>query len=91
MSAFLQGHGRELSRDSARRKAMQEKGNGVFSGMPDGSVSYNGKVEVAFPKSIRPRKDGVVVIGDKLRVWGRAMSGARPYEMLDVLICRQSM
>jgi hypothetical protein len=92
VSAFLQGHGRELSRDSAKRKAVQERGNGVFSGsMPDGNVTYNGKVEVAFPKSIRPRKDGVVVIGDKLRVWGRAMSGARPWEMLDVLICRQSM
>ena len=50
MAAFLQGHGRELSRDSARRKAMQEKGNGVFSGMPDGSVSYNWKVVVAFPE-----------------------------------------
>jgi hypothetical protein len=91
VTAFLQGHGRALSRDNARRKAVQERGNGVFNGMPDGNVSYNGKVEVAFPKSIRPRKDGVIVIGDKTRVFGRAMSGGRPYEMVDVLIMRQSM
>jgi hypothetical protein len=31
------------------------------------------------------------VIGDKIRVWGRAMSGARPFEMFDVMISRQSM
>ncbi len=54
----------------------------MFSGsMPDGNVTYNWMGDVAFPKSIRARKDGVVVIVDKLRVWGRAMSGARPWEM----------
>jgi hypothetical protein len=92
VNAFLAGHGRDLSRDSLKRKAVQERGNGVFSGsMPDGNVTYNGKTEVAFPKSIRPRKDGVIVIGDKMRVFARAMSGGRPFEMVDVLIMRQSM
>jgi len=33
----------------------------------------------------------VIVIGDKMRVFGRAMSGGRPFEMVDVLIMRQSM
>jgi hypothetical protein len=57
----------------------------------DGTVVYNAKKEIAFPKSLRPAKDGSYRLGDRMRVFGRAMSGARAYEMLDIQICRQSM
>ena len=92
VAAFLQGNSQRLSTDSARRKATFERGNGVFTdSQTDGTVKYNGKKEVAYPKALKPRKDGKKVIGDELRAFARALSGARPFEKFDVLIGRQSM
>jgi hypothetical protein len=91
VATWLQTNDRVGSSDSARRKAFHERGNGVFTNsQTDGTVTFNAKREVAFPKSIRPGKNGVR-LGDRMRVFARAMSGARPYEMVDIMICRQSM
>jgi hypothetical protein len=91
VTTWLQTNDRAGSSDSARRKAFHERGNGVFTNsQTDGTVTFNAKREVAFPKSIRPGKDGFR-LGDRMRVFARAMSGARPYEMVDIMICRQSM
>ena len=97
VNAFLQGNNGRLSSDSERRRAMYERSNGVFttSGNQQGgdptTFVYNGKKEVAFPKSLRPGRDGQYRLSDKMRVFARAMSGARPFEMFDVMISRQSM
>ena len=97
VNAFLQGNNSRLSSDSERRRAMYERSNGVFttSGNQQGgdptTFVYNGKKEVAFPKSLRPGRDGQYRLSDKMRVFARAMSGARPFEMFDVMISRQSM
>ena len=92
VGTFLQGHGASMTRDSKRRKIFNERSNGVFTNaQADGTVVYNGKREVAFPKSLRPGRDGRERIGDRVRVFARAVSGARPYEFMDVLIGRQSM
>jgi hypothetical protein len=92
VSAWLQSKDRPGTADSARRKAFQERGNGVFTNsQTDGTVTFNAKKEIAFPKSLRPAIDGNFRLGDRMRIFGRAMSGARPYEMVDIQICRQSM
>ena len=92
VSTFLTGHSQALTRDSAKRKAFYERGNGVFTNSPtDGNVTYNGKQNIAFPKSLKPARDGKRRIGDVMRVFARAVSGARPFEMFDILIGRQSM
>jgi hypothetical protein len=91
VTTWLQTNDRAGSADSARRKAFHERGNGVFTNsQTDGTVTFNAKREIAFPKSIRPGRDGYR-LGDRMRVFARAMSGARPYEMVDIMICRQSM
>jgi hypothetical protein len=92
VTAFLQGHHHELSRDGTRRKLAQERSNGVFTNsQTDGNVSYNGKKEVAFPKAVKPGRDGKTRIGDNMRKFGKAISGAGPFEFFDILIGRQSM
>ena len=92
VTAFLSGHSQAMARDSAKRKAFYERGNGVFANSPtDGNVTYNGKQNVAFPKSFKQARDGKRRIGDAMRIFARAVSGARPFEMVDVLIGRQSM
>ena len=88
VTAFVQGHNGNLSTDSARRRIAYDRGNGVYTGA---GKPYDGKKEVAFPKSLRPRRDGSIVIWDKMRVFARAVSGARPYEPFDIFIHRQSM
>ena len=92
VNAFLSGHSQALARDSAKRKTFYERGNGVFTNSStDGNVTYNGKQNIALPKSFKPARDGRRRIGDAMRVFARAVSGARPYEMFDILIGRQSM
>ena len=92
MTAYIQDRERLESGDSARRRAMSERENGVFTNsQTDGTVTYNSKKEIAFPKSLRPARDGAVRLGDRMRIFGRAMSGARPWEQVDIMICRQSM
>lgn len=92
VSAFLAGHSQGLARDAAKRKTFYERGNGVFTNsQTDGNVKYNGKTGVAFPKALVAGKDGRKRPGDMMRVFARAVSGARPYEWFDILIGRQSM
>ena len=92
MTRFLQNHAKDLTQDSARRKAFYDRGNGVFTNsQTDGTVTYNGKKEVAFPKSVKPRVDGSSAIFDDMRGFGKAVSGARPWEPFDIFIFRQSM
>jgi hypothetical protein len=80
------------SADSSKRKAFYERGNGCFTNsQTDGNVTYNAKREIAFPKSLRPARDGSYRLGDRMRIFARAVSGARPFEMIDIMICRQSM
>jgi hypothetical protein len=92
VTSWLASNEKTGSNDSMKRKAFYAREQGVFTNsQTDGTVSYNAKKEMAFPKSLRPAKDGSYRLGDKMRVFGRAMSGSRPWEMLDVMICRQSM
>ena len=91
-SAFVTQHDRPVPRESAKRRKMYERGNGLWpENSNDSNVVFNGKQEVAFPKSCKPDRGYVFRISDKERVFGKAMQSARPYESVDILICRQSM
>jgi len=92
VTAFLYTHQKNMTLDSARRKAFYERGNGVFTdSQAGGSVKYNAKKEIAYPKALKPRRNGSKAIGDGMRAFGKAISGARPFEAFDILIGRQSM
>jgi hypothetical protein len=91
VTAFLRTHETDLSTDSARRKAFYDRGNGVYmNGQSETKTTYNGKLEVAFPKPLKGRKNGTKLPADCMRAFGKAMGSSRPYEMFDVLLFRQS-
>ena len=93
ITQFINGHDPKFADDAARRKQFAERGNGVYtnSALDGGTVTYNAKRNVAFPKSLRPAKDNEYRLGDKIRVFGRAMCSARPFEMVDICLSRQSL
>ncbi len=92
VAAWMAANEKTGSQDSMKRKAFYQREQGVFVGsQTDGNTNYNAKKELAYPKSLRPAKDGSYRLSDKMRIFGRAMSGARPFEPFDVMISRQSM
>ena len=93
VAKFTSGQDPKYEQDAARRKQYYERGNGVYtnSAIDGGTVTYNAKTSVAFPKALRPARDGEYRLGDKIRVFARAMCSARPFEMIDVCISRQSL
>jgi len=92
VSIFLSRNEQNMTLDSARRKAFYDRGNGVFTNsQTDGTVRFGAKMEIAYPKPLKTRRDGKKVPGDCIRVFARAMSSGRPFEPIDVLINRQSM
>jgi hypothetical protein len=92
VTQFLSHNDPKFAEDASRRKQFNERGNGVYTNQNDGgTATYNGKRLVAFPKALRPGTEGDFRLGDKLRVFGRAMSRARPFEQVDILLSRQSL
>jgi hypothetical protein len=64
---------------------------------PTGGASFStremdgkGKQRVAFPKPFR-WDDNYELVYDSKRVFGRALGSARPFEPVDIMICRQSL
>ncbi len=88
VTAWLGNHHMDPSRQEEKRRKFYDRGNGNFSTAYDGVVM--GKQQVAYPKPFR-YQDDQERIADRLRVFGRALSSARPFEMCDVMVCRQSM
>ena len=92
VSVFLSRNEQNMTLDSARRKAFYDRGNGVFTNsQTDGTVRFGAKMEIAYPKPLKTRRDGKKVPGDCIRVFARAMSSGRPFEPIDILVNRQSM
>lgn len=80
------------SSGSSKRRKIFDRGNGIFAGTSsETNIVFNGKANVAFPKSYRPDTRYVFRVGDTDRTFGKAMQTARPYEQFDILIGRQSM
>lgn len=81
---YLQQSAYEISDSDERRRKFYDRGNGNYGMRP------NGKQRVAFPKAFR-YDDTNERIYDRLRVFARALSSARPYEHVDIMIARQSL
>jgi hypothetical protein len=78
-----------ISQKEQSRRAFYERGNG----MPDPGSSDTQKQGMF---SIKPYVESMNVnnkqyYGDKIRVFAKALSCARPYEPVDIMIARQSM
>ena len=73
--------------EDLKRRKYYERGNGTYS-MPEGNTT--GKARVAYPKPFR-YQDEFERVGDRIRVFGKALTSARAYEMVDVMISRQSL
>lgn len=68
-----------------QRKDFQGRQNGTDDAFPiggPGSVKRN----VAYPKPYVPRSDGTDHYGDKIRVFCKCTQGARPWEMVDLMV-----
>jgi len=77
---FLEAN-HESDPDDERRRKFFDRGNGNFP-------NVKGKQRVAFPKPFHHDDNRVY---DKFRVFAKAVSFARPFEHVDLMICRQSM
>ena len=85
---WLGSHRTDPSRQEEKRRKFYDRGNGNFSTAYDGVIT--GKHQVAYPKPFRFQDDQERV-ADRMRVFGRALSSARAFEMVDVMVCRQSL
>lgn len=87
--SYLANHHVDPSRQEEKRRKFFDRGNGNFAPpMYDGNVT--GKLQVAYPKPFR-FQDTEERVADRLRVFGKALTGARPFEMFDVMVSRQSL
>jgi hypothetical protein len=86
--SWLSSHRTDPSRQEEKRRKFYDRGNGNFATAYDGVVT--GKQQVAYPKPFR-FQDDQERIADRLRVFGRALSSARAFEMVDIMVCRQSL
>jgi hypothetical protein len=89
VTRFVTNNHSDPSRQEEKRRKFFDRGNGNFSSpMYDGNVT--GKQQVAFPKPFR-YQDNEERVADRMRVFGRALTSARPFEMVDVMVYRQSL
>ena len=80
----------KMTTSEEQRKSFQERQNGTEDAFPiggPGSVKRN----VAYPKPYVPRSDGTDHYGDKIRVFCKCTQGARPWEMVDLMLMTQSL
>lgn len=76
--------------DERRKTHLRE--NGVYPGGPgEGRDRNSGKTQIAYPKPYVLEFNRPPNWKDKRRVFARAMSNARPFDKLDLLICTQSI
>lgn len=65
-------------------------GNANSYGDP-GSGIAGVKTSVFFPKPYLLRADGTEHYGDKIRIFAKCLNGARPHEMMDIMLMTQSL
>ena len=90
VSLWLQNHHADPSRQEEKRRKFNDRGNGNYSASVHYDGDVQGKSRIAYPKPFR-HQDEQERVADRLRIFGRALTSARPYEMVDIMICRQSM
>ena len=78
-----------LDADDERRRKFFDRGNGNYSA-PSRDGNIKGKQRVAYPKPFRYDDDNERIY-DRRRVFAKALCSARPFEPVDLMICRQSL
>jgi len=78
-----------LDADDERRRKFFDRGNGNYAA-PSRDGNIKGKQRVAYPKPFR-YDDENERIYDRRRVFAKALCSARPFEPVDIMICRQSL
>jgi len=71
------------------RKRHNDRELGALDGMPLGGHSEV-KRNIAMPKPYMLRSDGGNHYGDHIRIFAKCISGARPHEMMDIMLMTQS-
>jgi hypothetical protein len=85
---FVEGN-LAMDADDERRRKFFDRGNGNYSA-PSRDGNIKGKQRVAYPKPFR-YDDENERIYDRRRVFAKALCSARPFEPVDIMICRQSL
>jgi hypothetical protein len=79
----------EIDADDERRRKFFDRGNGNFAA-PSRDGNVKGKQRIAYPKPFRYDDDNER-IHDRQRVFAKALCSARPFEPVDIMVCRQSL
>jgi hypothetical protein len=75
--------------DDEKRRKFFDRGNGNFAA-PSRDGNIKGKQKIAYPKPFLYDDDNER-INDRRRVFAKALCSARPFEPVDIMICRQSL
>lgn len=75
--------------DDERRRKFFDRGNGNYAA-PSRDGNIKGKQKIAYPKPFL-HDDEHERIYDRRRVFAKALCSARPFEPVDIMICRQSL
>jgi hypothetical protein len=73
-----------------QRKTFYAQGQGTYSKTAT-RPSSTGKIDVAMLKPYLISGNGDHFPRDKIRIFGKAISNAQPYEMVDIMLSRQSI
>tara|TARA_B100001758_G_scaffold247956_1_gene269122 strand:- start:30334 stop:31296 length:963 start_codon:yes stop_codon:yes gene_type:complete len=75
------------------RKSYNDRqfGNPNSFGEVEGSGPSSVKTNVFFPKPYLLRADGTEHYADKIRIFAKCVNGARPHEMMDIMLLTQSL
>lgn len=79
-----------ITENERKRKDYNDRELGALDGKPVGGMSER-KGNIALPKPYMLRPDGGEHYGDKIRIFAKCISGARPHEMMDVMLMTQSL
>jgi len=74
----------------ADRKRYHDREFGALDGMPLGGRGEV-KKNIPMPKPYMLRADGGNHYGDHIRIFAKCISGARPHEMMDIMLMTQSL
>jgi len=78
------------SETERKRKEFHDREQGALDSFPIGGMGDR-KTNIAFPKPYMLRANGDEHYPDRIRIFAKCISGARPHEMLDIMMMTQSL
>lgn len=80
----------QLTSVEEKRREYHERALGMANSFPEGGNSAV-KRNIAYPKPYLLRPDGTEHYADKIRVFAKCITGARKFEMMDIMLMTQSL